>query len=102
MAPPERRASLVVPTLAFVKHLWSGDALVAPVADLALAAHGEIDAALDELSLFLAEHLVKADPERIARFALPEGTVMRDVSVPLARDDLARPFRRPINFGVPC
>ncbi len=80
-------------TLVLVRALASGDAVVVLAGDPNFASHGEEEDALLEARMFLSEHLASAEPELVARFALPEGTRVHTTDVVVPREDLTRRFR---------
>jgi ATP-dependent Clp protease ATP-binding subunit ClpC len=84
-------------TLGLVRELTGGDSIVALAAEPGLASFGDEEDALLEARMFLSEHLAKAEPEAVARFALPEGTRLHTTAVLVPRDDLARRW----NVDVP-
>ncbi|MFO0551982.1 MAG: AAA family ATPase [Polyangiaceae bacterium] len=103
--------TLTCETLAWVRELEGGDAVVAPIAELAKACAGEEDSALLELATFLSEHLGRSGPEVIARHAIPSDVdpdgdaakrphlVFTDVL--LERADLPRRLRIETPISVP-
>ncbi|MDF2692534.1 MAG: ATPase with chaperone, two ATP-bindingdomain [Labilithrix sp.] len=88
VGPPVPKIDLV--TLGLVRDLGSGDSIVALAAEPALASFGDEENALLEAKMFLTEHLAKAEPETVARFALPEGTTLHALDVTIPRADLPR------------
>src|SRR5512140_2255239 len=75
-------------TRILVRELASGEVLAVPVCDPAHASFGEEEDALLEQSMFLSEHLARATPETVARFALPEGTRLHTTRVLVPREEL--------------
>ncbi|MBK9032460.1 MAG: AAA family ATPase [Myxococcales bacterium] len=69
---------------ALERALPSGAHTVAPVVSPELCAFGDDDAPLDELRVFLAEHLATAPVAAVARLFVPDGLEVRSVVVPLA------------------
>lgn len=72
-----------VTTWAVVRELPSGARTAAPVVAPELCAFGDGDAPLDELTVFLAEHLATAPAAVAARYFVPAGLEVRSVTVPL-------------------
>lgn len=88
-------------TLGLLRELTSGDAIVTLAAEPQLSAFGEPDDAVLEAQLFLQEHLATAEPDVVARHALPEGSEIITVDVILPREDLTRRWNitTPISFS---
>src|SRR5262249_38623725 len=82
--------ALTVHTLLFARELASGDFAVAPVVDGSLASFGPEASCIAEQRLFLAEYLARAEPETVARFALPDGVTMDEIEVLVPRESLPR------------
>ncbi len=75
-------------TRILVRELASGEVLAIPVCDPAHASFGGEEDALLEQSMFLSEHLARARPETVARFAIPEGTRLHITRVLVPREEL--------------
>ena len=100
LAVPVPKIDLV--TLGLVRDLGSGDSIVALAAQPSLASFGEEENALLEAKMFLTEHLAKAEPETALRFALPEGTTLHALDVPIPRADLPRRWNVDTPIRVSC
>jgi ATP-dependent Clp protease ATP-binding subunit ClpC len=88
-------------SIGIVRELGTGDVIVSLAAEPGLASFGELDDAVLEAQMFLSEHLATAEPEVVARFALPEAASLHFHSILVDRDDLPRRFNltTPIRFA---
>ena len=77
-------------TVGLLRELTSGDVTVTLAGSPDHASFGEEEDAILEAQMFLSEFLSTADPEIVARFALPEKVWLHRSSVVVPRDDLPR------------
>src|SRR5687767_10819268 len=86
--PPRPELEIRVPLV--VRELWSGDHLAFPIADPKLAAFGsEIDV-LEEVRLFLREHLARIPAQLLSSFTIPEKTAFLSFDIDVPRENLPR------------
>ena len=87
-------------TVGLLRELTSGDVTVTLAGAPDHASFGEEEDAILEAQMFLSEFLSTADPEIVARFALPEKVWLHRSSVVVPRDDLPRRWNitQPIVF----
>jgi ATP-dependent Clp protease ATP-binding subunit ClpC len=96
MASTHAPGTLDFATPLFCQQLWNGDHQAFPVAAPSLTSHASTrEACLAEQRLFLEEHLSRAEPEVLARFALPEQVRLETFEVLAPRADLPRKRARP-------
>ena len=87
-------------TVGLLRELASGDAIVTLAGAPSFSSFGEEDDALLEAQMFLSEYLATAEPEIVARFALPDTSHLHLTLVEVPRDDLPRRWnvQQPIRF----
>ena len=91
-----------IDTAILCRELGDGDVTCAPVADGSLVSYGSESSALDMQQVFLAEYLLAARPEVLARFVTPPGVELREVTVILRRSDLPRRLQIDMPVTFPC
>ena len=91
-----------IQTLLFVRELWSGPSVVAPLMSTDLASAGAEGDALLEQQLFLREYLARSSPEVVARYSVPAETALVEVAVPLPREELPRRLQIDIPIAFAC
>ncbi|MFN7976310.1 MAG: hypothetical protein U0166_28915 [Acidobacteriota bacterium] len=94
-------ASFDLTTHVYVREL-AGGWLAHPLHDETLRSYGTGEVSLEELRLFLAEHLRRARPEVIAGFAARNGTRLVEVDVDLPRPDLPKGLGAIPPITMPC
>ena len=99
MGASVRVDTLELTTLLLCEESWSGAFFVAPVADPSLACRSDsLASALSEQRLYLEDYLAEADPEVVARFALPSNVHLIEVELEARRVNL--PKRLPISGPI--
>lgn len=96
MKEPSEELLLKLPLL--VRELWSGDHLAFPVASSKLAAFGSRAEIIEELRLFLKEHLSRISATQVSTFTMPEEISLRRFEIEVPREDL--PKRLPIGEKI--
>ena len=91
-----------IQTVLFVRELWSGPSLIAPLMSTDLASAGVEGDALVEQQLFLREYLARSSPEVVARYSFPAGTTLVEVTLPLPREELPRRLQIDIPIAFAC
>src|SRR5207244_1446668 len=69
LAPAAMTSQLTLRTILVVREHASGDVSMYPLADPTLVSHGPEATCLVEQRVFLTEHLARAAPEIVARYA---------------------------------
>ncbi len=90
-----------VPTFLVVRELTTGDSLVALAGDPSRASFGDEEDAILEARMFLQEHLARAAPDVVTRFALPEGSRLVTTDVVIPKDDLPRRAVMTVPIRIP-
>ncbi len=93
---------LEVEVLTVVRELHNGDWTVFPVADPSRVSYGTEAGCVEELRLFLAEHLAELPATELGRFSLPRDIELEFAEVTVARDELARQLRQLPPIAISC
>jgi ATP-dependent Clp protease ATP-binding subunit ClpC len=96
-------APLDLNVLLVLRELWNGDVVAFPAADPSLVSYAQgAAAAIAEQRMVLPEYLAEADPEVLARHALPSGTRLVEVEVVVPREDLPERLAVRTPIAVSC